>query len=88
MSTSSSGSGPRWPGSSPRATFISGPAFAWPACMRPWVSGYPKTMQIVQHGARDDEDIARDELWRDLWWSAALIGVVLIAVSLVGWLAL
>jgi hypothetical protein len=45
-------------------------------------------MQIVRDGARDDEDVARDELWRDLWWSATLIGVVLIAVSLVGWLAL
>ena len=85
MSTSSSGSGPRWPGSSPRATFMSTPALA---CMTLWLSGYPKTMQTVRDDARDDEDIARDELWRDLWWSAALIGVVLIAVSLVGWLAL
>lgn len=45
-------------------------------------------MRIVQDGVRDDEDIARDELWRDLWWSAALIGVVLTAVGLIGWLAL
>jgi hypothetical protein len=58
------------------------------ACMKPWLSGYARTMQSVRGDARDDEAVARDELWRDLWWSAALIGVVLIAVSLVGWLAL
>jgi hypothetical protein len=38
-------------------------------------------------GLRDGEDVAGDELWRDLWWSVALIGVVLIAVSGIGWLA-
>ncbi|HEV8683587.1 MAG TPA: hypothetical protein VGS09_12570 [Actinomycetota bacterium] len=44
-------------------------------------------MRTARDGLRDGEDIAGDELWRDLWWSVALIGVVLIAVSGIGWLA-
>lgn len=85
MSTSISGSGPRWPGSSPRATFNLRSCLS--PCMRPWCSGYPTTMRTARSGLRDGEDIAGDELWRDLWWSVALIGVVLIAVSGIGWLA-
>jgi hypothetical protein len=77
-------SGPRWPGSSPRATFKS-PVLPL-VCMRPWLSGYPTTMRIVRDGPRDGEDIARDELWRELWWSVALIGAVLTAVSGIAWL--
>jgi hypothetical protein len=56
--------------------------------MGPWLSGYSSTMRNVRDGVRDGEDVARDELWRDLWWSAALIGVVATALSLIGWLAL
>jgi len=32
--------------------------------------------------------MARDDPWRELWRSVALIGAVLTAVSMVGWLAL
>lgn len=56
--------------------------------MGDWLSGYPSPMRIVRDGVRDGQDIARDELWRDLWWSAALIGAVLTAVGLIAWLAL
>jgi hypothetical protein len=51
-----------------------------------WV--IPSPMRIVGDGLRDDEDMARDDLWRELWWSVALIGVVLTAMSMIGWLAL
>jgi hypothetical protein len=44
-------------------------------------------MRAAGDGLREGEDIRGDELWRELWASIVLIGVVLIAVSVIGWLA-
>jgi hypothetical protein len=44
-------------------------------------------MRAVGDGLREGEDIGGDELWRELWSSVVLIGVVLIAMSVIGWLA-
>ena len=44
-------------------------------------------MQPVRDGPHEREDIRGDELWRELWSSIVLIGVVMIAVSAIGWLA-
>jgi hypothetical protein len=55
--------------------------------MRPRFFGYLETMRAVGDGLREREDIRGDELWRELRSSIVLIGVVLIAVSVIGWLA-
>jgi hypothetical protein len=44
-------------------------------------------MRAVGDGPREGDDIRGDELWRELWSSIVLIGVVLIAVSVIAWLA-
>jgi hypothetical protein len=44
-------------------------------------------MRAVGDGLREREDIRGDELWREMWSSVVLIGIVLTAVSAIGWLA-
>jgi hypothetical protein len=55
--------------------------------MRPWFFGYSRNVRAVGDGLREREDTREDELWRELRSSIVLIGVVLIAVSVIGWLA-
>jgi hypothetical protein len=44
-------------------------------------------MRAAGDGLREGQDTRGDELWGELWSSIVLIGVVLIAVSVIGWLA-